>query len=223
MKAIWSYQKSGSEWIKLIITSCIYDQLVQDWEVADNTVVNYYGGVGKPWVKTHQAYLPSDIDTAIALIRHPLDIAMSAYRYRKVIDGNLGPMSTYEYLLQFCGNKGDHMFNSINGGNLCDYYRAVCDDDRCYAIRYEHLVAEPGILWPALSLMGCDFKPLQVMNYASEMTPEYTRSIDKKNFLGKIKDNQYKIYTTPTLLDAYNEAFPEFRKAGYECEHNVGE
>ena len=197
MKAIWSYQKSGSEGVKLIITSCIHDRLVQDWQVADDTVRNYPSS-NKGWCKTHRAKLPAEIDGAIALIRHPLDIAVSAHRYRKVIDQDIN-MSLYEYLLQFCGNQGDPNFNAINGGNLNDYLRSVKDDDRCFAIKYEHLVAEPGVLWPNLSMMGCDFKPPQVMEYATQMTPEYTRSIDKRNFLGKIRSNQYKIYTTPRV------------------------
>lgn len=224
MKAIWSYQKSGSEWLKLIITSCLCDRLVGDWAVADLTIPNLRYPVKAPygWVKTHQAALPNKVGAAIALIRHPLDIAVSAHRYRTVIDGDLN-MSTYEYLLQFCDNQGDPQFNKINRGNLNDYLRSVKDDDRCYAVMYENLVAEPGILWANLSMMGCDFKPQQVMEFATQMTPEYTRSIDKRNFLGKIKQNQYKIYVTDTLLQEYNDAFPEFRKAGYECEYNLGE
>lgn len=225
MKAIWSYQKSGSEWIKLIITSCIYDRLVSDWQVADHAIPNFRYGVRVPygWAKTHRANLPEMFGTAVALIRHPLDIAMSSYRYRKVIDGNLGDMSTYEYLLQFCGNHGDPTFNNINGGNLNDFYRAVKDDSRAVAIRYDHIVSEPGILWTTLALMGAGFDVKAVTRFTELMTPDYTRSIDKRDFLGKIKQGQYKIYVTPTLLDEYNEAFPEFRKAGYECEYNPGE
>ena len=222
MKAIWSYQKSGSEWIKLIVTSCIHGRLVQDWQVADETVRNYPSS-NKGWCKTHRAQLPTEIDTAIALIRHPLDIAMSSYRYRKVVDGNLGDMSTYEYLLQFCGNQGDPTFNRINHGNLNDFYRAVKADSRAIGVKYEHLVAEPGILWPTLALAACDFDVKSVLRFAKLMTPDYTRSIDNRNFLGKIRQGQYKVYVTPTLLDLYNEAFPEFRKAGYECEYNTGE
>ena len=223
MKAIWSYQKSGSEWVKLIITSCIYDRLVPDWAVADATIKNYRQEGLKKWCKTHEAKLPASVESAIALLRHPLDIAMSSYRYRKVVDCNLGDMSAYEYLLQFCGNYGDPTFNKINYGNLNDFMHNVKSDSRCFAIKYEDLTVEPGILWPPLAMMGADFKPTRVLEFANAMTPDYTRSIDKRNFLGKIRQGQYKIYTTPTLLDAYNEAFPEFRKAGYECEHNVGE
>jgi hypothetical protein len=223
MKAIWSYQKSGSEWIKLILTSCIYDRLIEDWAVADYAIPNFkYGAkIHHGWAKTHQAKLPTMFDNGLALIRHPLDIAMSSYRYRKVVDMNLGDMSTYEYLLQFCGNQGDPTFNKINQGNLNDYYHNVKNDDRAIAVRYDHLVAEPGILWPCLALMGCDFKPTKVMDYVERMTPEYTRGIDKRNFLGKIRGGQYKVYVTPTLMEVYNEAFPEFRKAGYECENRV--
>jgi hypothetical protein len=222
MKAIWSYQKCGSEWIKLIITSCIHDRLVHDWQVADETVPNYPSS-NNGWCKTHRAKLPAEIDGAVALIRHPLDVAVSAYRYRKVVDQNLGDMSTYEYLLQFCGNQGDPTFNNMNGGNYNDFLRCVKEDSRAVCCKYEHLNSEPGILWPALSLMGAGFDVKAVTRFANAMTPEYTRSLDSRNFLGKIKVNQYKIYTTPTLLDAYNEAFPEFRKVGYECEYNLGE
>ena len=222
MKAIWSYQKCGSEWVKLIITSCIYDRLVQDWQVANDTVRNYPSS-NKGWCKTHRAELPAEIDGAIALIRHPLDIAMSAYRYRKVCDGNLGDMSTYEYLLQFCGNQGDPTFNKLNEGNLNDFLRNVRNDSRAICVKHEHLMAEPGILWPCLALMGAHFKPTHVAEFAKAMTPEYTRSLDRTDFLGKIRNGQYKVHTSPTLVHLYNEAFPEFRKAGYECEHIVGE
>lgn len=225
MNAIWSYQKSGSEWVKLIITSCLYDRRVSDWQVADHAIPNlkYPPTVPYGWCKTHQAALPKLCDKGLALLRHPLDIAMSAYRYRKVVDCNLGDMSTYEYLLQFCGNQGDPTFNGINRGNLNDFLANVKSDDRCVCVRHDHLVVEPGILWPALALIGCDFKPNKVMQYVGEMTPEATRAIDKRGFLGKIQDGQYKIYVTPTLLEMYNEAFPEFRKVGYECEYNPGE
>ena len=221
MKAIWSYQKCGSEWVKLIITSCIHDRLVHDWQVADETVRNYPSS-NKGWCKTHRAELPAEIDGAIALIRHPLDIAVSAHRYRKVIDKDIN-MSLYEYLLQFCGNQGDPKFNAINGGNLNDFLRSVKDDSRAICVKYEHLKAEPGILWPTLALMGADFDVKAVTRFANLMTPDYTRSIDTRNFLGKIRANQYKIYVTDTLLREYNDAFPEFRKAGYECEYNLGE
>lgn len=226
VKAIWSYQKSGSEWLKLVLTSCKYNQPVQDWAAGDEYVKSYpHAPKNAEWVKTHEARLPADIESSIAVVRHPLDIAVSAWRYRVVIDKNMF-ISPYEYLLQFCEAHGDPSFNTLNKGTLNDFILNVKSEKRGVYIPYEQLVKDRRTFWPCLLLVGEARWDYDTVNYMMKtLSPHYMRLMDKKNFLGRVQIDQYLDYASDELRVAYEANFPEFITMGYTYDgpDNAGE
>lgn len=215
MNIISSYQKSGSQWTKFMIAYLKNGGPLTDWEEYDNSIPNLGSDkAGKfGWYKTHKANVIDEANHILYLIRHPLDIAVSAYRYRTMTDGaRLGPVR--DYLSVFIDNQGDRVFNDMNGGN---WEQSVINHLSTPKVRYgfyEEMKDDYGAVYELLQ--GSIATEPEYVEFAYDaLTEPKMREMDKINFLGKVMVGQYHDYITDEQLRAARDAFPTALDLGY--------
>lgn len=229
MYVISGYQKSGTEWLKFMLVDLFLGPQ-DDWSSYTDAIPGVRDTIHMPkigWVKTHEASMPRQhiVNGALHTIRHPLDVAISSYRYRLVIDAlqdsdtvmkDLKLMSNY--IDDFIENVGDPVFEKMNGGTWEDSVRNALEDERVVTVMHEDLrmpMHGPYILHFALDKMGLRLSFDEVQKAFDNHTPEKMRARDDRNFLNRIEVGQYKKFVSGQQLARARDAFPTAIELGY--------
>lgn len=219
MNVLAGYQKSGTEWTKFLIAHCILGPQ-RNWTEYTDAVPN--PREDKPmrcgFLKSHEVRIPKEVYGVIYVVRHPFDVCISSYRYRCEIDKNFDG-TIHEYIDTFLEHAGDETFNLINGGDWNAHVTYAMSDARYIILPHEQLRHEQGpmMLRNALLHCGFDIKPERVLMAFRTLTPDYMRTIDNRNFLGKIKIGQWQDEFSPAQREAGRVIFEAAASCfGYE-------
>lgn len=212
VKMLWSYQKSGSEWVKFMIAHMENGGPLGSWQEYTDAIPGARDDPKKRrfgWCKTHEAQMPHavPVSQSIGLIRHPLDILVSSYRYRTVIDKNYEG-SIREYADGFIAAGGDVMFNRINMGDMYMFFRNAYSSRDTLIFRYEDLrKGGAEFFHKGLEMMDFGYSREQVDAAWEAMLPMNMMKLDDRNFLGDIRVEQYRDALSREQIKRAEETF----------------
>jgi hypothetical protein len=216
MNILNGYQKSGTEWVKFILTN-IFCGPQSTWVDYNICLPNLVIGADAPsgWHKSHK--IEFEGDKAIHLVRHPFDTIISAYRYRAVID-NVPVPDIGTYIDYFIEHNGDHEFNRINGGSLVEHFRFWQEQDHTFSIAHEILRSEggPHVIFNVLRILDFSVTKIEVVEAFKLASVERMRELDTTEFLGQVTVGQWQDHFTSLQRKKGYLAFrPIFDKMGY--------
>lgn len=232
------YQKSGNSWLCFLIVH-LYEEKKDAWNKYYRIIPNWNDVVLEgeeyrlDWIRGHRAsQLVSfrDITKAgLYIVRHPLDIAISSFRYKNIYDKRLQLETKTDdeimeiiraYLDRFIYEDGDIEFNRINGCTWTKHVYSWISDPPfpITIIRYEDLKINPlNILIQAFDKIGLEVSTEQIQKSIETSSMENLRSIDKDNFMGSGLVGSWKDICTERLkIQARDQFGWILEKIGYE-------
>lgn len=227
MYIISGYQKSGTEWLKFILVD-LFMGPQKTWTEYTNAIPGLRDPKLVPqcgWAKTHEYIIHDMFKGVIHAVRHPLDVAISSYRYRAVIDGHIDhddAMSNRNvisrYIDLFIEKQGDPFFNKMNSGTWEMSVLNAISDQRTLIIKHEDLRGPNGQfrLKSVLFAFGFVFTKEQIATAFANNTPMKMRARDDRNFLARIQMDQYMEFVSESQLERAREAFPTALELGYK-------
>jgi hypothetical protein len=231
MNLLAGYQKSGTEWIKFVLTNLFAGER-GSWGEYDEALPNHPRRESvSGWIKTHEPTMSDGFDRALYLVRHPLDVCISSYRYRAVIHDGGSPMSVMSdrdrirgYVDRFIENRGDDSFNRMNRANWIDHVSGWLEVGipRAAVVRHESLRnASAMTLGAALATMGIDQGILtpDIRLAFSRASERRMRSLDRRHFLGRVEVGQWRDYFDAGQAREAEKVFgPIASRFGYDFE-----
>jgi len=143
------YPQSGNTWLCFILAG-LFDRVPQTWDEGAALIPNWdrvaRGQAEAPlsWVRYHGKYDPrtfSPVAEILYIVRHPFDVMLSSYRYRKQYHGWRAGRSAY--VARFIANLGEPKNANIGAGTWCENVESYLDQPNVTMLRYENLITNP--------------------------------------------------------------------------------
>lgn len=204
------YQRSGNTWLVFIIANMLssfstwaeYGRAIPNW----NDVLEKRNQALLGWVRGHLLFSPklpmmTNMRGAFYIVRHPLDVALSAYSYHMKYGGGVALENLpADYLVEtrsefidlFIEYGGAPDMNVINGGdwqeNVLSWLTALYSGAPISLLRYEDLRESPDrameVIWRAFANVGIEWTYDLVRDAVLRANESRMRSLDTQNFMG---------------------------------------
>lgn len=210
------YPQSGNTWLIFLIAGLL-GRVPQSWDDAPLLMPNWDAvatserGAPLGWIRCHAKYLPDVMgDTPLEVLyvaRHPFDVMLSAYRYRKKFDAYNGTKEAYiNWFIKHGGDMGYE--HDLKTGTWNENVRSWLSLERAVVIRYEDLKRDARTTL-VMALEHCSL-PRNNLDQAIEGAQrERMAKLDTQQFIGAGKAGQWKEELTEVHIKAGKAAFAE--------------
>jgi hypothetical protein len=225
MRWLIGYQKSGTTWLLVTLVNLLNGP-IGDWAGHRDLIPNWddvFCAARAPlgWCRGHVAcsnrvpHLERALG-ALVIVRHPLDVLVSSFRYRMLYDwdvpeaeidyGRIGP-----YVDVFIANRGDPTFNKTNKIDWYEHVRTWTAYDPGFSVawvRYEDLrEGAEKVLTPALNRIGVTVDRAAVASALQAASLVRMRRLDDQSFIGAARVGQWRELLTTSQVRAAMDAF----------------
>ena len=216
---IAGYQKSGTTWMLWQLVHVLRGPH-EDWVQHVSMIPNWDGTETPPlgWVRGHvDRKLAGSIDRALYIVRHPYDVALSAWRYRSQVIFTLKqPLS--EYIDDFIRAAGDPEFNAENGGTWPEHIQGWAREG--YRVRYEDARKAPAaVLRRLLVTLGLEATDKTITRAVEAASIPKMRAVDPIKFMGPAVVGRWRRHFTSAQIQRAQPVFGTVAASlGYDVE-----